>query len=107
MLELIAYGLLGLAAVLVIAFCFAYDDELSPAREKAWFHPGEKNAPASDSRMISTRAGNPRFPWAVRKQQETVPPCLPPTPLPSETGMGTIYGDSARSENVWGEASHG
>ena len=86
-LELIAYGLAGLAAMLVIAFCFAYGDELSSAREKSSFDPVNRNAASSDSRMISTPTGNPRF-------QETVPACLLPTTSTSETGTGTIYGDS-------------
>jgi hypothetical protein len=107
MLELIAYGLVGLAAMLVIAFCFAYADELSPVREKSSFDPVKKNAPSSDSRMISTRTGNPRFRGTVRKQQETVPACLLPTTSPAETGTGTIYGDSCRSENGRGEPFHG
>jgi uncharacterized membrane protein YuzA (DUF378 family) len=37
MLELTIYGLMGLAAMLVIAFYFAYDDEFSPARENSSF----------------------------------------------------------------------
>ncbi|HWY59493.1 MAG TPA: hypothetical protein VNZ03_33825 [Terriglobales bacterium] len=35
MLELTMYGLIGLAAMLVIAFCFAYADEISPLREQS------------------------------------------------------------------------
>ena len=35
MLELTIYGLAGLAAMLVIAFYFAYADEFSSAREKS------------------------------------------------------------------------
>jgi hypothetical protein len=37
MLEITIYGLVGLAAMLVIAFYFAYADEFSPAREKPSF----------------------------------------------------------------------
>jgi hypothetical protein len=37
MLELTMYGLIGLAAMLVIAFCFAYADEFSPLREQSSF----------------------------------------------------------------------
>ena len=37
MLELAIYGLVGLAAMLVIAFYFAYADEFSSAREKSLF----------------------------------------------------------------------
>ena len=34
MLELMSYGLTGLAAAVVLASCFAYSDESSTAREK-------------------------------------------------------------------------
>jgi hypothetical protein len=37
MLELAIYGLVGLAAMLVVAFYFAYADEFSSAREKSLF----------------------------------------------------------------------
>jgi hypothetical protein len=37
MLELTIYGLVGLAAMLVIAFYFAYADEFSSTREKSSF----------------------------------------------------------------------
>jgi hypothetical protein len=35
MLELMSYGLTGLTAMLVMAFCFAYGDELPRTREKS------------------------------------------------------------------------
>ena len=34
MLELVSYGLTGLAALVVIAFCFAYSETSSPGQEK-------------------------------------------------------------------------
>jgi hypothetical protein len=34
MLELMSYGLTGLAAVVVLAFCFAYSEALSPGQDK-------------------------------------------------------------------------
>jgi hypothetical protein len=37
MLELTTYGLIGLVATLVIAFCFAYADEFSRLREQSSF----------------------------------------------------------------------
>jgi hypothetical protein len=37
MLEQTIYGLVWLAAILVIAFCFVYADEFSPARERSSF----------------------------------------------------------------------
>jgi hypothetical protein len=38
MLELTIYGLVGLAAMLIIAFYFAFADEFSPAREQSSLH---------------------------------------------------------------------
>jgi len=37
MLELTIYGLMALAAIVVIAFFFAYGDEFQPARGKSSF----------------------------------------------------------------------
>jgi hypothetical protein len=34
MLELMSYGLTGQAAIVVIAFCFAYSETFSPGQEK-------------------------------------------------------------------------
>ena len=51
MLELTIYGLVGLAAMLVIAFYFAYADEFSPVREKCSFDL-IKNPHLSDTQMI-------------------------------------------------------
>jgi hypothetical protein len=51
MLELTTYGLAGLAAMLVIAFYFAYADEFSSAREKSSLDL-ISNAHSNDSQMI-------------------------------------------------------
>jgi hypothetical protein len=51
MLELTIYGLVGLAAMLVIAFYFAYADELSSVREKSSFDR-INNAHSNDSQMM-------------------------------------------------------
>ena len=60
MLELTIYGLMGLAAMLVIAFYFAYGDEFPPAREKPSFDL-INNAHLNDSQMIETGTGTPQF----------------------------------------------
>lgn len=39
MLELTSYGLTGVVAILVVAFCVAYSDDLAPAKEKCSFDP--------------------------------------------------------------------
>ena len=51
MLELMSYGLTGLTAALVIAFCFAYGDELPPTREK-FSHGLIRDARLNDARII-------------------------------------------------------
>jgi hypothetical protein len=65
MLELTIYGLVGLAAMLVIAFCFAYADEFSPAREKSSFDL-INSAHLNDSQIIEAGTGSPRFRGTVR-----------------------------------------
>ena len=60
MLELTIYGLMGLAAMLVIAFCFAYADEFSPAREKSSFDL-INNAHLNDSQLLEPGTGTPQF----------------------------------------------
>ena len=58
MLELTIYGLMGLAAMLVIAFFWAYGDEFSPARETSSFDL-INNAHLNDSQMIEPGTENP------------------------------------------------
>jgi hypothetical protein len=61
MLELIIYGLIGLAAMLVIAFCFAYADEFSPLRERSSFDL-INNANLNDCQRIETEYRDSRVP---------------------------------------------
>ena len=58
MLELTIYGLMGLAAMLVIAFYFAYGDEFPRARETSSIDLTH-NAHLNDSQMIETGTRNP------------------------------------------------
>jgi hypothetical protein len=90
MLELTIYRLMGMAAMLVIAFCFAYADEFSAVREKSSFDRVD-NAHLNDSQMMKTGPGNPRFRGTVVKQQETAAPAsLLQTTSTAETGSGAL-----------------
>jgi hypothetical protein len=64
MLELTIYGLMGLAAMLLIAVWFAYTDEFSSPRVKLSLNP-IKDAHLKDSQMIETGTGNPRIQGTV------------------------------------------
>jgi hypothetical protein len=66
MLELIMCGLMGLAATLVIAFCFAFGDEFSPVRNKSSLHL-INDAHLDSSPMIETGTRIPRFRGTVGK----------------------------------------
>ena len=60
MLELTIYGLMGLAAVLVAAFYFAYDDEFPSAEEMSSFNL-VNNAHLDDSKSIEPGLGSGQF----------------------------------------------
>jgi len=66
MLELTIYGLMGLAATLVIAFGFAFVDEFSPVRNKSSLYL-MNNAHLDGSPMIETGTRIPRFRGTVGK----------------------------------------
>jgi len=72
MLKLTIYGLVGLTAMLVIAFYFACADEFSSAREKPSFNR-INNAHSNDSQMmgIGQVPGNPRRTYKHRKIGQT------------------------------------
>jgi hypothetical protein len=64
MLGLISYGLTGLAAIVVIAFCFAYSEAFSPGQEKRSFdRMNEAHWPLSrrsgESSTGATYSGSP------------------------------------------------
>jgi hypothetical protein len=107
MLELTIYGLMGLAATLVIAFYFAYGDEFPPAREKSSFDL-VNNGHLNDSQVMETGTDKRRFRGTVIMQQRTAAPAsLPQTTSPSETGPAAIYSDSFQKDRGQGEAFHG
>jgi hypothetical protein len=66
MLELTMYGLIGLAVMLVIAFCFAFADELSPAQGSFSLRL-INNKHLNDSQMTETGQTNPRLGRMVQK----------------------------------------
>ena len=66
MLELTIYGLIGLSAMLVVAFCFAYADEYSVVRQKSSLCP-VSNTHLGGSSMIETVTDIPRFRGTVSK----------------------------------------
>jgi hypothetical protein len=106
MLELIIYGLIGLAAMLVIAFFSVFADEFPPAQETPTFDL-INNAHSNDSQMIETGTGNPQFRRTVGKQQETAPASVLQTTSPTEIGPGAIYSDSFQSDRPQVEVFHG
>jgi hypothetical protein len=97
---------MGLAAFRVMAFCFAYKDELLPRREKSALCLLD-DADLNDSPMIETWVGVPRFRGRVGKQRETAPASLLQTASPAETGSGTICSDGFQSDRGQVEAFHG
>jgi hypothetical protein len=105
MMKLISFGLMGLAAFRVVAFCFAYKDELPPAREKSALYLDDPDS--NDSPMIEIRMGVPRFRRTSDKQRETTPASSLQTTWPAETGSGAIYSDSFQSDRGQAKIFHG
>jgi hypothetical protein len=60
MLELTIYGLIWLAAMLLIAFWFAYADEFASPQGKSSFDR-VNHAPSNDSQILETGTGSPQF----------------------------------------------
>jgi len=106
MLELIIYGLIGLAAMLVIAFFSVFGDEFPPAQETPTFKLINK-AHLKVSQMIEGGTENPQFRATVRKQVETASSSLLQTTSPAEPGPGAIYSDSVQRDGGQVEVFHG
>jgi len=106
MLELIIYGLMGLAAMLVIAFFSVFGDEFPPAQETPSFKLINK-AHLNVSQMIESGTENPQFRATVRKQEETASSSLLQTTSPAEPGPGAIYSDSVQGDGGQVEVFHG
>ena len=101
MMKLISFGLTGLAAFRVMAFCFAHKDELPPPREKSALCLLD-DVDLNDSPMIETGVGIPRFRARVGKQREKSRPSLLQTTSPAEIGSGAICGDGFQSDHRQG-----
>jgi hypothetical protein len=104
-MELMSYGLIGLTAMLVIAFCFAHGDELPRTRAKSSYDR-INNAHRNDS-PIETGARSLRLPREVDKQQETASAPLQRKTSPVETGRGAIHSGSFQNDRGTLEACHG
>jgi hypothetical protein len=95
MLELTIYGLVGLAAMLIVAFCFAYADDFSPAREQSPFDLID-DAHLNDAQIIET--GSAQLRGTVGMQRETSPSSLPQLTSRPETSHGVIWIDGFQSD---------
>jgi hypothetical protein len=96
MVQLVSYGLTALAAMLVIAFCFAHRDELPQTQGKS-SDDQINNAHAIDSPTIPPKARSLPFRGIVGEQHQNVSSSLLRTPQSAETGSGAIYGHSLQS----------
>ncbi len=106
MLVLMSYGLTGLAAMVVIAFCLACGDERSRAWKKYSFDLID-NAHLNSAQMIGTWMGALQLARTVCGQQETDPASLLQKTSPVETGAGAVYSDSFQNDYGPLEAFHG
>jgi len=106
MTKLISFGLMGLAALRVMAFCFAYRDRLPPVREKSAFYRFD-DTDSNDSPMIEIWVGVPRFRRTGGKQRTTAPASSLETTSPAETGSGAIGSDGFQSDRGQVEGFHG
>lgn len=104
MIEVTTYGFVGLIAMLVIAFYFAYSDDFSPARKKSSFDLID-HARSKTSQMSVTRKRNPPIRGAAGKQRKAAPASLQ-TISPVETGPVPINRDRVQRDGQQ-EASRG
>ena len=103
MLELTTYGLVGLAAMLIIAFYFAYSDEIPSVRETSLFDL-VTNAHLR-SQMIETGAEISQYRRTIGKQQDATA-SLPQTIAPAERRPGAIYSDNYQNDRGQAEVFH-
>jgi hypothetical protein len=108
MVELTSYGLIALTAVLVIAFCFAYGDELPPTREKS-SHDLINDTHVIDSRIIGTTTGSLRLGRTVRQYPQSVstPASALRKTVAAETVPGVFYNDSFQNDRGSEKAFNG
>jgi hypothetical protein len=106
MVELTSYGLIALTAVLVIAFCFAYGDELLSTREKS-SRDLIVDAHLNDSRIIGTTTGSLRLGKTVRQYQQSAPASPRQKTSAVEIVHGATYNDSLQNDRGSGKAFNG
>lgn len=106
MVELTSYGLIALSAVLVIAFCFAYGDELLSTREKS-SHDLISDARLNDSRIIGNTTGSLRLGRRVRQYQQSAPGSPLQKTSAVEIVHGAPYNDSFQNDRRSGKAFNG
>jgi hypothetical protein len=104
--ELTIYGLAGLAAMLVIAFYFAYTDKSSPAAGES-SRERINAAHLYDSQRIETRTANPPFQGEVGQPKETARASWLQTPGSTVAVPGTIYSGNLQSDRGQEEVLHG
>ena len=105
MLELIIYGLMWLAAMLLVAFWFAFSDEFSSPQEKCSFDL-INDAPSNDSQMIETEMGNPQFRGKVgNRENNTAATLLQTKSRPASPDA--IYSGGFRRDHGQEEAFRG
>jgi len=104
MLELTAYGLFGVAAMLVAAFYFAYANEVATVRTDPSLRLVDE-VTMTISRII--RTGTPPIREAMGKQAETASASSLQTTPPAETRPGAIYDDTLQTECGRDEAFRG
>ena len=106
MMKPISFGRMGRAAFRVMAFCFAYEDELPPPREKSALCLLD-DADLNDSPMIETGVGIVRLWGTVGKQQKTTQAPLLRATLPAQTGLIAICSSNVQSDRGQVGAFHG
>jgi hypothetical protein len=95
--ELTSYGLTGLTAMLVIAFCFAHGDGFAPTRGKSSYDL-INNMYVNDSRMIETTNGSLRLGRTVRQYQQSARASALLKTSAAETVQSATYNDSFQND---------
>ena len=106
MVELASYGLMGLTAALVTAFCLAYSDALPATQEKSSHHL-INNAHMNDSPITETAARGRRFRGEADKRQGTAPAFRLRKTSPVETVCNESRNHSFRNDRRTLEVFHG
>ena len=104
MVQLMSYGLTGLAAMLVIAFCSAYGADLATKQESSYGLIN--NAHMDDSPTITPGTRSLAFRGALGKQQQHISAALSTTAPSTKTRSSAIYGQCLQSARGQMKVSH-